>query len=131
MNSLGNISSAILTKRRDLLHFFYCLTDRYSMTSNGKNRFGTRFANSNSEGNSLFYKELGAVVGGAMLAGTCGVGELALPHLLQLQDLLQGLRDLGPGHARLLPRPALHGQTTPHTVFKQEVETHTHTHTRL
>lgn len=43
--------------------------------------------------------------GGAVL--TCGVGELLLADLLQLEDLLQGLWDLGPADAHLLALPHL------------------------
>lgn len=38
---------------------------------------------------------------------TCRVGELLLPDLLQLKDLLQGLRDLGSTDAHLLVLPRL------------------------
>lgn len=38
---------------------------------------------------------------------TCGVGELLLSDLLQLEDLLQSLRDLGPADAHLLALPHL------------------------
>lgn len=38
---------------------------------------------------------------------TCGVGELLLSDLLQLEDLLQSLRDLGPTDAYLLALPHL------------------------
>lgn len=38
---------------------------------------------------------------------TCRVGELLLPDLLQLEDLLQGLRDLGSTDADLLVLPHL------------------------
>ncbi len=38
---------------------------------------------------------------------TCGVGELLLSDLLQLEDLLQSLGDLGPTDAYLLALPDL------------------------
>lgn len=38
---------------------------------------------------------------------TCRVGELLLSDLLQLEDLLQSLRDLGPTDADLLALPHL------------------------
>lgn len=38
---------------------------------------------------------------------TCSISELLLSDLLQLQDLLQGLRDLGPTDAYILILPEL------------------------
>lgn len=43
----------------------------------------------------------------AVIVVTCRVGELLLPDLLQLQDLLQGLRDFGSADADLLILPRL------------------------